>query len=344
MARISHCVLSVRHVLGARRQFLKQCLGFAHRLASHRACFVFGAAIAALLVCLVFSAAASAQTSAPPMDVVVESSAADGLSLDYSLPSDPLPRHLQVTDSALQAKLKNDKLEKGDALSVTIAAATDPSKPAVLQAYAIKSATVPPRRRFLVVVSCAGVYLLICIILTWGKPRRLIIGMDERYSNSKFQIALWFSVLIVSYLAAFWLRYTLPTSFLGGIGIPQNLFVLSGISTLTFGIAKGITTQKVADAAAAGNPAPKGVSGGASIVNDLTHNDMNQIDFGDFQMLVITLLAVIVYLVVLFHFLGSIELRGSIQLPDIDSTILAVFGLGHGAYLTKKAVGPVGQS
>ena len=54
-----------------------------------------------------------------------------------------------------------------------------------------------------------------------------------------------------------------------------------------------------ADAAAAGNPAPKGVSGGASIVNDLTHNDMNQIDFGDFQMLVITLLAVVVYLLLL---------------------------------------------
>jgi len=278
------------------------------------------------------------------MEVFVESSASDGLSLDYSLPNDPLPRHLQVIDSALQAKLKNDKLEKGDVLTITIAPAADAGKTAVLQAYAIKTAPVPTRRRFLVVVSCAGVYLLICMILTWWKPHRLIIGMDERYSNSKFQIALWFSVLIVSYLATFWLRYTLPTSFLDGIGIPQNLFVLSGISTLTFGVAKGITTQKVADAAAAGNPAPKGVSGGASIVNDLTHNDMNQIDFGDFQMLVITLLAVIVYLVVFFHFLGSIELRGSIQLPDIDSTILAAFGLGHGAYLTKKAVGPVGQS
>jgi len=344
MPRISHCVLSVRQLTGARREILKQCSGFAPRVAPDRASFVFGAALVSLFICLVFSAAASAQTSAPPMDVVVESSTADGLSLDYSLPNDPLPRHLQVIDTALQAKLKNDKLEKGDVLTITVAPATDPAKPAVLQAYAIKSATIPPHHRFVVVVSCALFYLLICMILTWGKPHRLIIGMDERYSNSKFQIALWFSVLIVSYLATFWLRYTLPTSFLGGIGIPQNLFVLSGISTLTFGIAKGITTQKVADAAAAGNPAPKGVSGGASIVNDLTHNDMNQIDFGDFQMLVITLLAVIVYLVVLFHFLGSIELRGSIQLPDIDSTILAAFGLGHGAYLTKKAVGPVGQS
>jgi len=29
-------------------------------------------------------------------------------------------------------------------------------------------------------------------------------------------------------------------------------------------------------------------------------------------------------------------------LPDVDTTILATFGLGQGAYLTKKAVGEVG--
>ena len=31
-------------------------------------------------------------------------------------------------------------------------------------------------------------------------------------------------------------------------------------------------------------------------------------------------------------------------MPDVDTTILATFGLGQGAYLTKKAVGAVGTS
>jgi hypothetical protein len=50
------------------------------------------------------------------------------------------------------------------------------------------------------------------------------------------------------------------------------------------------------------------------------------------------------YLVLVLHFLGSLELRATITLPDVDSTVLAVFGLGQGAYLTKKAVGNVGDT
>jgi hypothetical protein len=45
-----------------------------------------------------------------------------------------------------------------------------------------------------------------------------------------------------------------------------------------------------------------------------------------------------------WHHLGTIEFVKPITLPDVDSTILAGFGLGQGAYLTKKAVGNLGSS
>jgi len=61
-------------------------------------------------------------------------------------------------------------------------------------------------------------------------------------------------------------------------------------------------------------------------------------------MLIVTLVAVGMYLVLTFHFLGFIANIKSISLPDVDTTILASFGLGQGAYLTKKAAGDLGNS
>jgi len=57
-----------------------------------------------------------------------------------------------------------------------------------------------------------------------------------------------------------------------------------------------------------------------------------------------TLLAIAVYFVLVFNFLGTMEKAMTVSLPDVNTTVLAAFGLGHGAYLTKKAVGAVSQS
>ena len=74
---------------------------------------------------------------------------------------------------------------------------------------------------------------------------------------------------------------------------------------------------------------------------DLLHNDLGQVDFGDFQMVIIPILAVVTYAIQCFISSGDLTKFVSpplknIQLPDVDSTILAVFGLAQGAYLTKK--------
>jgi hypothetical protein len=61
-------------------------------------------------------------------------------------------------------------------------------------------------------------------------------------------------------------------------------------------------------------------------------------------MFVVTLLAVGMFLASVFHYLSFIQTQNPSRLPDVDTTILAAFGLGQGAYLTKKAVGDVGKS
>jgi hypothetical protein len=108
------------------------------------------------------------------------------------------------------------------------------------------------------------------------------------------------------------------------------------MSALTFGGAKGITANKLA---AIGPAVVKPAAAAPNFFRDLTQNDVGQFDFGDFQMLVITLIAAVSYVLLVFHFLANVEYLQVVNLPDVDTTILATFGLGQGAYLTKKAVG-----
>jgi hypothetical protein len=84
--------------------------------------------------------------------------------------------------------------------------------------------------------------------------------------------------------------------------------------------------------------------GRENLLQDLLKNDQGVFDFGDFQMVVVTILAVCTYLLGVYHYLAVIDLTAAASLPDVDTTILATFGLGQGAYLAKKAAGNVGSS
>jgi hypothetical protein len=287
---------------------------------------------------------ADAQTNQPATIVVVEnSSPSDGISIDVLDLNTKAPKHLLVPDSAMQARLKALNLQKGDYVKIVIA--TDKEGHEALQLISVQTVEVHLQYRLLVLLGCVVGYLLLCLLLTFGNPLKLVIGEDGHYSNSKFQMALWFGVLIVSYLATVVLRAIIShDAFLGNVGIPNNLLLLSGMSALTFAGAKGITTAKVQAAVDSGNPSPKPYTNTPRFFSDLTHNDRNQLDFGDFQMIVVTFVAVGMYVVLMVHFLGFMEMRATVSLPDVDTTILATFGLGQGAYLTKKAVGNVGDT
>jgi hypothetical protein len=187
----------------------------------------------------------------------------------------------------------------------------------------------------------------------------LLIGKDNRYSNSQFQVTIWFGILVISYIVTVLVRSLMDGgNFIGGVSIPQNLLILSGISAFTFGAAKVITSGKVRDAQEKAENAAR-QAGGAAAINvaavwaqaeqevkptanapsfpsDLLRDDHGRPDLGDIQTVIIVLLAVGVYIMEVFHFLGTIELRRVVTLPDVDTTILAIFGLGKGTYLIKK--------
>lgn len=215
------------------------------------------------------------------------------------------------------------------------------SQKAGLQSISVTRHLQEPLKLIATLLSTAiGLVFVFWLLLGLGaKPnlQDLIIGLDNRYSNSKTQIVLWFFVVIVTYISLTILRsLSGGLDFVGGIEIPQNLLLLSGLSALTFVAAKGITQDQV------NTKKILKTQGTPNFPADLFRNDNNDVDLGDFQMIIVTLLAVGVYLVQIFRFLGTIELHQMVTLPDVDTTILATFGLGQGTYLAKKFVSTPG--
>jgi hypothetical protein len=191
------------------------------------------------------------------------------------------------------------------------------------------------------------VLLLLATLATRGNPLRFLIGLDNRYSNSQCQIVLWFGLLAVVYVSAVALRIIyLDSNFIGGVGVTANVIALTGLSALSFGGAKVITTQKTSPSPPAGGPLnipsqllrPQKLPAlSPRLLTDLFQNDRGDADFGDFQMILVTLAAVAIYFSSAFVFLGNIWPEKTVILPDLDTTLLSAFGLGQGAYLVKKA-------
>ncbi|HEY0512351.1 MAG TPA: hypothetical protein VGH73_10630 [Thermoanaerobaculia bacterium] len=259
-----------------------------------------------------------------------------------------------------------------------------------------------PWRFWAMFLACA--LLVIFAGLTWGRlaggkgfyPFAAFLGKDNLYSNSKFQAALWFGVLIVTYLPTLIFRW-LDAGFVGGVSIPTNLLLMSGLSAVTFAGAKAIkqsqagqaetqaqaaerqahlatiaaTASTQAEQAAGGVPAPQiqqtaamqqvaatsaqniaqqkravakrfdpqNAQGVPRFWFDLTHDDDGTPSLSKFQLVVIVLIAVGIYLFQAWDFLAAVPLQAKITLPDVDNALLTAFGLGQGAYLGVKFAG-----
>lgn len=208
-----------------------------------------------------------------------------------------------------------------------------------------------------------------------GTPTKFLLGSDGRYSNSQCQLALWFGVAMTMYLAMIVLRVVkLDWAYLDGVALTANVMALTGLSALTFGAAKVVTVQKAENAiaanaqgaaAAAANAGMSGldvvtaatiaatsaakIGGGKpstpepDIFTDLFQNDHGEVDIGDFQMIFVALTAVVIFGLACFNALAVLPYQMHVSLPDVDSSLLAGFGIGQGAYLVKKAALPLGK-
>jgi len=262
---------------------------------------------------------------------------------------------IKVTDQSLKDKLKGAQnpqasgtpctapicscLCPGDKVTADVViAGTDNSGEMTLQDISPLPISVEPWEPWVVMIATAVGFLAITFLLSRNIRGLLFIGEDGRYSNSKTQISLWFGLVIVTYVSAFLMR-AVHAGLMGHISIPTNLLMLSGLSALTFAGAKGITTAKHAAEVAQGNPGKQ--TGDASFPGDLIKSDDGYFDLGDYQMMVITLIAVVSYIWIAVRFLSNMPQCLSVTLPDVDGTMLAMFGVGQGAYLTKKAVSDI---
>jgi len=84
-----------------------------------------------------------------------------------------------------------------------------------------------------------------------------------------------------------------------------------------------------------GRIAKSAVPSGSSSFGAIFQDDAGFPDLSKVQMIAWTFIAIVTYLIAV----GSrIHQRNYCSLPDIDSALMVLMGLGHGAYLGKKLV------
>jgi hypothetical protein len=266
-----------------------------------------------------------------------------GSLIRLELPAPLMTRDLPVVGDAAQgaAQAKLAKAQSGDTIKINV---DDKSNPQRIMGIEEIKRPISRWWRLLALLTAFVVLLALAALVTRGAPANFLLGFDNRYSNSQCQLAIWFGVVATAYLAAVALRIvSLGSDFVGGVGLPENLIALTGLSAFTFGGAKVITAQKVAAAEQANLPPPKPSAAKSNLLTDLVQNDRGAADLGDFQMIMIALAAALIFLLSAFHFLGTLSLETQVMLPDVDTTLLSGFGLGQGACLIKKAALKAGE-
>jgi hypothetical protein len=292
----------------------------------------------ALMGCLASAAFADNGTSARVVSVATDHSAVleqQGGTKRWSL------------SGAEVLKAAGHYVDEGDLVTVT------GEPPTAGSSIAIRTASIDFWPRIVAIVLSGFVLLLAAGYASNWRPHRFLVGADERVSNSKCQVVLWFGVAMITYLATLVLRLIESDwQLVGGIAIPANVLAMTGLSGLTYAGAKMIAVSKNdgnppapapavgAQPAAAGTQKQKATA--TNWQTDLFTNDQGELDFGDFQMILIVWFSVIIYIISAYLMLGNLQLQAHVSLPDVDGSLLAAFGVGQGAYLAKKAALPVG--
>jgi hypothetical protein len=304
-------------------------------------------ALGVILLTLPVAAAGAGSSTAGTLKVRVESMLPDGGVVKVA-------RLPDLAEFDVTVNVADTAHVKGlTALTAIQVEVDDVSHPTVITRLDKVAVRVGAYQRLLAIGLSFVVLLLIATLATGGRPLRFLIGLDNRYSNSQSQLVLWFGALAVISVSAVVLRIVyLKWNFVGGVEATANVIALTGLSALSFGGAKVITTQKTSPDTSSG-PAQnipgqllqpqKTRAAKPKLLTDLFQNDRGDADFGDFQMILVTLAAVGVYLTSCFVFLGDLWPEKSVTLPDIDTVLLSTFGVGQGAYLVKKAAMKPGE-
>lgn len=163
-----------------------------------------------------------------------------------------------------------------------------------------------------------------------GAFSRLYEGADGRLSTSKFQFFLWTIVVLFSYATLFAVKLLQsPPNFNPITSLPENVLIALGMSVVSASGAKAITVNYINT-----NRISKAPPRGGRKIGQIFQDDSGVPDLSKLQMIAWTFIAIVTYLIAVVH---NVSVPNA-ELPDIDKSLMALMGLGHTAYLAKKAV------
>ncbi len=313
-----------------------------------------------LMLGLAAGTSAAARADAPPPSATPATD--DGVIQSVGLPGSRLGANsdqitflptgaaqpVTLTVDRMADKLTLDQgARPGDRIWLTV---DDPLNPRHVVQITRLARPAPVLQRLIALGAAFAVIAALAALATAGKPWKFLVGDDNRMSNSQAQLVLWFGVVAVVYGADLILRaWFLGWDFIGGISMTTNVLAMTGLSGLSFGAAKVVAVQKSAGAPAptpapGAPPAPAAPPAVAAKpkFTDLVLNDYGDADLGDFQMILISTAATVIFACASWEFLTLIDIAKTTTLPDVDTALLGSFGIGQGAYLIKKAALPNG--
>ena len=163
----------------------------------------------------------------------------------------------------------------------------------------------------------------------------LAVGVDGRYSSSLFHGLCWTIVVFVSY-AVLYLARVHAGSTEAFHEIPPNVLTALGLSLGTTATAAGITSSRVARNPRHKTHSPRSALTFAALVED----DEGNPDLAKAQLMVWTFVSLGVYIVAtvdaVARTLAATNGSALPPLPDIDTTLLVLSGIGQGSYLATK--------
>ncbi len=164
---------------------------------------------------------------------------------------------------------------------------------------------------------------------------QLAVGRDGRYSTSLFQGLAWTVVVLTSYVVLCFARAHL--GLVGALGaVPANVLAAMGCSVGTTAAAAGITAHRVRTRRDVRMPSDR------TVLPQLILDDLGRPSLAKAQLMAWTAVALGIYAVATIDAVGkTMAAPGGDALPplpDIETTLLLLMGIGQGTYLAVKAL------
>jgi hypothetical protein len=166
----------------------------------------------------------------------------------------------------------------------------------------------------------------------------LAVGVDGRYSSSRFHGLCWTIVVLGCYTATYCARVHVGGA-ASAAAVPPNVLTAMGLSLGTGAAAAGITSRRVGKGTEIKTMASPAERGFSRLVTD----DRGHPDLAKAQLMAWTIVALAVYLVASADGVArTMQVTAGDALPampDIDTSLLILSGIGQGAYIAHKVVG-----